>query len=148
MNNLILILHILCGSLGLLIAVGAFFSKKSKGMHTILGNTYHWVFVLLSLSAIALALQDWNNLWWFLAIALFSYSFALVGYLAAKIKWKNWIRFHLIGQGGSFIAMVTALFVVNFGTLNLFVWFLPTIVGTTMLIWFAKEVKAGRRPKY
>jgi len=115
MSSLLLVLHILCGGLGLLIAFGAFFSKKRKGPHTIL---------------------------------VFSYSFALVGYLAAKIKWKNWIRFHLVGQGGSFIAMVTALFVVNFGTLNLFVWFLPTIIGTPILIWFAKEVKAGRKPKY
>ena len=148
MDSLLLILHILCGGLGLLIAFGAFFSKKRKGIHTILGNIYHWVFVLLSLSAIALALLDWKNLWWFLPISLFSYSFALVGYLAAKTKWENWIRFHLIGQGGSFIAMVTALFVVNFGPVNLFVWFLPTIIGTPILIWFANEVKAGRRPKY
>lgn len=148
MESSFLVLHILCGTLCLVMALGAFASNKRKGIHTILGNIYHWVFLLLALSAIALSVLDWERLWWFLPIALFSYAFALAGFLAAKIKWKNWLRFHLVGQGGSFIAMVTAVLVVNFGSSHLIVWFLPSIIGTPIIIWFAREIRAGRRPKY
>ncbi len=148
MESVFLILHVLCGCAGLIIALGAFASKKRKGIHTILGNIYHWIFLILALSAVVLSLLNWERLWWFLPIAFFSYVFALVGFLAAKFKWRNWLRHHLTGQGGSFIAMLTAVLVVNFGSGNFLVWFLPSIVGTPIIIWFAREIKAGRRPKY
>jgi uncharacterized membrane protein YeaQ/YmgE (transglycosylase-associated protein family) len=148
MESVLLILHVVCGIAGLIIALGAFASKKRKGLHTILGNLYHWIFLVLSLSAVALSLLNWERLWWFLPIALFSYTFALVGFLAAKFKWSNWLRLHLTGQVGSFIAMITAVLVVNFGSGNFFVWFLPSIIGTPIIIWLARDIKAGRRPKY
>jgi uncharacterized membrane protein YeaQ/YmgE (transglycosylase-associated protein family) len=148
MEILILILHVFCGAAGLVIGLGAFASKKRKGMHTFLGNIYHWLFLTLSLSAITLSLLNWERLWWFLPIAFFSYAFSLVGFLAAKIKWRNWIRFHLTGQAGSFIAMITAVLVVNFGSDNIFIWFLPSIIGTPIIIWLARQIKAGKIAKH
>src|SRR5690554_5387748 len=143
-----LVLHILTGASGLLLGIGAMYTKKKKGIHTKLGTLYHWCFVGITITASALAILSWERLWWFLPIGIFSYSFALLGFVAAKLKFKNWLRLHLIGQGGSFIAMSTAVVVVNFGSANLFSWFVPTIIGTPILIWLAEAVKAGRRPKY
>ena len=145
MESLFLILHILCGTTGLAIAVGAFLSEKRKGIHTILGNIYHWIFLVMCMSAAALSVIDWDRLWWFLPIAFFSYAFALVGFLAARFKPRDWIRLHLAGQGGSYIAMITAVLVVNFGSGSFIVWFLPTIIGTPLIIFFAREVKTGRK---
>lgn len=143
-----LALHILMGILGLLLGVGAMYAKKQKGAHAKLGAIYHWCFVGITITASVLAILDWERLWWFLPIGIFSYLFALLGFASAKLRFKNWLRLHLIGQGGSFIAMCTAVVVVNFGSANLFSWFVPTIIGTPILIWLAEAVKAGRRPKY
>ncbi|MSR32513.1 MAG: hypothetical protein EXR99_13520 [Gemmataceae bacterium] len=105
-------------------------------------------------SAGALAILDWNRIWWFLPIAAGSYAFALLGYVAAKRRWKGWLRAHLTGQGGSYIALVTALLVVNWETLtgasgvvSPWAWALPTVVGSPIIFWVAGEVARGRRPK-
>lgn len=122
--------------------------KKKQGLHTKIGHLYHHLFALITITALVLAMLNWSRLWWFAPIAIFSYAFALLGFLAAKLKWKNWLRFHLVGQGGSFIAMCTAVMVVNVGSVNLLAWIVPTIIGAPILIWLGKEMKAGRRPRY
>jgi hypothetical protein len=101
-----------------------------------------------------MAILDWERLRMFLPIALGSYAFALVGYLAAKLRFSGWLRVHVIGQGGSYIAMMTALFVVNWeavfdepGRLSFWAWALPTLVGTPIIAWVTREVALGRRPK-
>lgn len=60
----------------------------------------------------------------------------------------------MIGQGGSYIAMVTALLVVNWQTLfdepgrsSFLAWAIPTLVGTPIIAWVTREVAYGRRPK-
>jgi hypothetical protein len=105
-------------------------------------------------SAGTLAILDWSRLWWFLPIAVGSYAFALLGYVAAKRRWQGWLQAHLTGQGGSYIAMVTALFVVNWETLtgtrgvvSPWAWALPTVVGSPIIAWVTREVAFGRRPK-
>ena len=58
------------------------------------------------------------------------------------------------GQGGSYIAMVTALLVVNWenltgsrGVASPWAWALPTVVGSPIIAWVTREVALGRRPK-
>ena len=148
LETLFLMLHILTGASALMLGVAAMGVKKKQGLHTKIGRLYHHLFVLITVTALLLAMLNWSRLWWFAPIAIFSYAFALLGFLAAKFKWKNWLRFHLVGQGGSFIAMCTAVMVVNFGSASLLAWIVPTIIGAPILIWFGKEMKAGRRPRY
>lgn len=145
---IILALHILCGVTAILLGLAAMKVRKSRGCHTTIGEIYHWLFVGLFISASLLSFRDWHRLWWFVPVAAFSYAFALLGYLAAKFRWHNWLRFHLAGQGGSFIAMSTAVLVVNLGTGSWWAWVLPTIIGTPIIAWITREVVAGRRPKY
>jgi hypothetical protein len=87
-------------------------------------------------------------------IAVGSYAFALLGYVAAKRRWHGWLRAHLAGQGGSYIAMVTALLVVNWesltgtrGVASPWAWALPMVVGSPVIAWVTGEVALGRRPK-
>ena len=108
-------------------------ARKRRGRHTRAGEIYHWVMLTVCLSALALALADWHELWWFVPIAVFSYANALVGYLAAKIRWKRWQIAHIGGMCGSYIALVTALLVVNAQPAPLWLWFLPTIVGVPLI---------------
>jgi hypothetical protein len=48
---------------------------------------------------------------------------------------------------GSYIALATALLVVNVGDRLPIVWFLPTIVGSPLIAWLTGEVIRGRRPR-
>ena len=142
----VLVAHIVAGSAGLVLGPLAMRAPKRRGRHTRLGGIYHWNMLAVCLSATALALMDWGELWWFLPIAAFSYANALMGYLAVKIRWRGWLRQHVGGMGGSYIALVTALLVVNTGGEPFFVWFLPTIVGTPLIARAVGRLPPGARP--
>jgi hypothetical protein len=128
-SQIILVFHIACGVVAMLLGIVAMSARKKRGLHTIVGNAYHWVYVCLAVSACVLAALKWETRWWFVPIAVGSYGLALLGFLAAKIRWKNWLDFHLTGQLGSFIAMTTAVLVVNFGNIW-WAWATPTIIGS------------------
>ncbi len=153
-TGLVLTLHITAGVAGLILGSIAMRARKRSGLHTRAGEVYHWVMLAVCLSAAFLALLEWARLWWFLPIATGSYAFALLGYLAAKRWWKGWLVPHIVGQGGSYIAMVTAVLVVNWQTLtgapgisSPYAWTLPTVLGSPVIAWVTYQVRRGRRPK-
>jgi uncharacterized membrane protein YeaQ/YmgE (transglycosylase-associated protein family) len=141
-----LAVHIAAGTTGLLLGPIAMRAPKRRGPHTRLGESYHWVMLAVCLSAAGLAILDWQRIWWFLPIAAFSYANALRGYLAAKRRRPGWLRAHIGGMGGSYIALITALLVVNLGRDLAIVWLLPTVVGSPIIVWVISEVDRGRRP--
>lgn len=136
----ILIMHIVLGGAAMIVGPISMFTRKRRGAHTSSGEIYHWLVLGTCLGAAALALLDWSRIWWFLPIAIGSYAFAFVGYLAAKCRWRGWLIVHIVGQGGSYIALVTAVLVVNWQTMfgtrglgNLWAWVLPTLIGSPMI---------------
>ena len=139
-----LALHIASGTLGLLLGPVAMRAPKRRGRHTDAGTVYFWAMTAVCVSAVVLAVLDWARLWFFLPIAAFSFANALVGYLAVKRRWPGWLRAHIGGMGGSYIALTTALLVVNVGPSPLIVWFIPTLVGTPILLLVTNRV--ARRP--
>ncbi|MCL4744478.1 MAG: hypothetical protein KJZ83_03585 [Burkholderiaceae bacterium] len=147
-TGIVLGLHIACGTGALICGAVSMCARKSRGLHSAAGETYHWLFAGILVSGCTLAFLDWQRLWWFVPVAAFSYAFALLGYLSAKLRWKNWLRHHLAGQGGSYISMITAVLVVNVGVGSWWAWVLPTIVGTPLIAWVTREVARGRRPRY
>jgi hypothetical protein len=153
-HTVALTLHIAAGVAGLILGPVAMFAAKRRGRHTRAGTAYHWVFLVLFLSAVALAVMNWDEVWWLAPVGAFSYTFALVGYLAARRRRGDWLRRHVIGQGGSYIAMTTALLVVNWNDLtgaqgfqSVVPWIVPTLVGSPLIVYVAHEVAAGRRPR-
>jgi hypothetical protein len=150
----ILALHIAAGATGLVLGPIAMAAAKRPGPHTRIGEAYHWTMLVACLSAGTLAALDWPRIGWFLPIAAGSYAFALLGYLAAKRRWPGWLRWHIAGQAGSYIAMVTALLVVNWETLfgspgvrSPWAWALPTLVGSPIIAWVNFQVRRGKRPR-
>jgi uncharacterized membrane protein len=130
----ILALHIAAGSTALILGPMAMRAPKRPGRHPRIGTIYHWVMLTVCLSAAAMALLAFKRIWWFLPIATFSYLNALVAYLAAKRRRPGWLPIHIGGMCGSYIALVTALLVVNLGTTAPVAWALPTIIGTPLII--------------
>ena len=158
MHQQLLIVHIALGFLSLLLGAIAMVAPKRRGIHTLAGESYHWVVLAVCVTAVVLAVWDWAALWWFVPIACGSYAFALLGYLAAKVRWRGWLQWHVSGQGGSYIAMVTAFLVVNWQTLSgssgiysPLAWAIPTLVGSPIIAWTnfrlrQREILAGTRP--
>ena len=152
--NAILTLHITLGVTGLVLGTIALWTRKRHGRHTTVGEAYHWIMLSVCVTATVVAVLDWQRLWWFVLVAAGSYAFALRGYVAAKRRWPGWLRAHITGQGGSYIAMVTAALVVNWqrltgepGVTSLWAWLLPTVIGTPIIAWVQRQVALGKRPK-
>src|SRR4029079_5026290 len=89
------------GAAALAVGPVAAFAAKRRGLHTRLGTFYYWAFVVIFASAVVLAALNCVAAWWLVFVGAFSYSFALVGYLAAKRRRRGWLLWHVSGQGGS-----------------------------------------------
>ena len=155
LSGVILSCHIVLGTTALILGPVAMTARKLPGLHTNVGEAYHWVVLGACLTADTLAILDWNRIWWFLPIAVGSYAFAFLGYVAAKRRWKRMASSAPTGQGGSYIAMCTALLAVNWETLtggargvaSPWAWALPTVIGAPIISWVSREIALGRRPK-
>ena len=136
----------------LLTGLLAGFSKKRRGKHTIFGEIYHGSFVFVFISAVVMTIMHWDESAYLFYIGVFSYSLAFLGYLSAKIRWKNWLGTHIGGMLGSYIGIFTATLVVNvhrIPVLNeypvLWFWFLPTIIGTPIIFLIGRKYSPQKR---
>jgi hypothetical protein len=143
-----LIIHIVTGVICLVTGIFAMSYKKKAGKHTIFGEIYHWSYVFVFITALVMSIIHWQRSQYLFYIALFSYSLAILGYLAVKKKWENWLGFHIGGMLGSYIGIVTATLVVNISSIPvlnqlpiLLIWFLPTIVGTPLIFKVGKKYR-------
>src|SRR3954451_10256587 len=133
LHTAFLAIHIAAGSTGLVLGPVAMRAPKRRGRHTRAGTVYHWNMLVVCLSAVGLAVLAFAQIWWFIPIAAFSYANALVGYLAVRRRRPGWLRRHIGGMGGSYIALVTALLVVNAGVEAWWAWALPSVFGTVLI---------------
>jgi hypothetical protein len=146
MFSAFLYLHIAAGTVGLVLGPISMFAAKRRGLHTSFGLIYFYMMALVCASAAALAILNWAKSWWFLFVAAFSFAFAWRGYRAAKARGQGWLRSHISGMLGSYIAMTTALIVVNASSMpgygsvpDIVYWLLPTIVGAPFITMTAKR---------
>lgn len=146
MFNLFLFIHIISGIVCLASGLFAMLSKKKKGQHTLAGELYHGSFVIVFITVIVMSISHWEESGYLFYIGVFSYSLALLGYLAAKIRWKNWLALHISGMLGSYIGIATATITVNINKIPLLnelpvllFWLLPTIIGTPIIIKIRKK---------
>ncbi len=102
-----LVIHPVVGILAILIGIAAFRVRKFSPSHTMLGELYHWFMLVICISALVISYQ-YGRATVFTYLAPPSYAFALIGYLTAKFRPKNWLAWHISTQGGSFIALITA----------------------------------------
>lgn len=146
MFKTILILHALAGLFGLILGPIAMYAKKSKGLHTKSGIIYFYFMTAVCISGIILSVLSWEKNWWLSIVAVFSYSFCWRGYRAEKMRRPNWLKAHISGMLGSYIAMTTAFIVVNVGRIDaiqnipiIIFWILPTIIGTPFIRMITKK---------
>ncbi|SFL23127.1 hypothetical protein SAMN03159341_104145 [Paenibacillus sp. 1_12] len=127
-------------------------ATKRRGIHTLIGEIYHGAFVAIFITSVAMGIMHWSQSAYLLFIGIFSYSIALYGYLSKKLRWNNWLGKHIGGMLGSYIAIITAVLVVNGPNIplikqlpTLLLWFLPTIIGTPIIILIGKRYKRAKK---
>jgi FtsH-binding integral membrane protein len=154
LDTIMLILHIVAGYLALGIGLVAMFAPKKRGRHTTTGKIYFWLVTTVCASAVVMAILNWEVSSYLFYIAIFSFLFALVGYIAYQKKRKNWMVTHIAGMGGSYIAMVTGFIVVNQQNVaafkdipSLVFWLLPTIIGTPIIKKVGDKYDIRKRTK-
>ena len=128
-------------------------SKKRRGKHSKWGEIYHAAYVVILVTSVTMAILNWESSAYLFYIGLFSYALAFLGYLSVKVKWSNWFTSHIGGMLGSYIAICTAILVVNIPripVLNewnpLIFWFLPIVIGSPLIFMVGQKYKKKFKP--
>ena len=138
------------GALGCHIAAGltcvvtgalAMTAAKRAGRHTVAGSVYFWSLAVVFASATVMAVLRFSEDWHLLLIAVVAFTAGSLAYLARRHRWRGWLRVHLLGMSGSYIALLTGFYVDNGPRLPLWnrlptiaFWLLPTLVGIPLVV--------------
>jgi hypothetical protein len=139
-------MHVAAGLMGLALGPVALFAPATGRLGSRARGAYHAAMLAVCLSAVGLAALRWQELWWFAALAAFSYALARRGHDAARRRRPGWRRGHITGVGGSYIALVTALLVVSADGAIL-TWVVPTLIGVPIIhVARARAARGDGRP--
>ena len=133
--------HIAAGLTCVVTGVLAMTAGKRPGRHTVAGTIYFWSLAVVFTSATVMALLRLGEDWHLLLIAVVAFAAGSVGYLARRRRWRDWLRLHLLGMSGSYIALLTGFYVDNGPNLPLWnrlptvaFWVLPSLVGIPLVV--------------
>ena len=145
LRDILLTLHVAVGSLALVLGPLALW--RSGGGRALVegpvGRSYLWSVLGVTVTAVGLVALDWSELWWLAILAAFSSALALLAFLAPRLRFRGWARACAHGEGGSYIALVTALLVVAVdGPAAVAAWTLPTLVGVPLIEMRAARLRA------
>jgi hypothetical protein len=98
----------------LLLALGAYLmlAPKRGATHRVGGELYFWLLAGTCVSALVIGARH-PGLSVFEVVTPITFGYGLLGYVAGKMRpfrWRDrsWLYWHLLGQGGSYIGVVTA----------------------------------------
>ncbi|MFR9779336.1 hypothetical protein ACL02O_25180 [Micromonospora sp. MS34] len=151
MHTVLVVLHAVSGTLGLLLALPVLLAPKRRGRHTLLGRAYAVAAGCLSISAFGLFAFDPARLWGFALLGGLTLGWLIAGLWIARhrprvLGARGWRIWHLNLMGSTVIAFVTG-FAVQMTDGNLIAWLAPTVVGSLLIArTTAREVaRASRR---
>jgi hypothetical protein len=103
-----LIVHVISSLVALAIGALLLVADKRWRFHGRLGGVYHWTMLLVAVSALSMSAARGRAVI-FTYVTPPSYAFALLGYVSGRVRWSGWLRWHITGQSGSYIALLTGL---------------------------------------
>jgi uncharacterized membrane protein len=131
--------HIAAGLTCVISGAVAAFSPKGYGRHRTFGRVYFGGICVLFATATALAIMRWREDYGLFLIGLVAFSMALTGVIAREHHWPGDTG-HIVGMGGSYVAMVTAFYVDNGKHLPVWdrlptfaFWVLPSLIGVPLI---------------
>lgn len=137
MRNVFLALHVASGTAALVLGpVALFFVQRHRRGAAALRGAYHWIVLVVCVTATVVSVLAWSRLGWLVPVAVLSYALALTGWLGSRRRWAPWVRAH--AWGGSYIALTTALLVVwardISPVLEVVAWVLPAAIGVPLIV--------------
>jgi len=133
-------IHVIAGLVSVISGAVAALSRKGRGRHSTAGRVYFAGISTVFATATALAIMRWREDYGFFLIGLAAFGLALTGFTARVRHWPGDTA-HIIGMGGSYVAMLTAFYVDNGKHLPLWdrlptaaFWVLPSAVGVPLII--------------
>ncbi|MFJ8550883.1 hypothetical protein [Streptomyces sp. NPDC093676] len=138
-----LTVHVLAGLTAVVVGAGAaLVRRKGRGLHTRLGGVYFGAICVVFATATAMTAMRLREDYHLFLIGAVAFSAALTGRAARRRHWSGDTA-HIVGMGGSYVAMLTAFYVDNGSQLPLWdrlptvaYWILPAAVGAP-LTWRA-----------
>jgi hypothetical protein len=142
--------HILSGLVSVSAGVLATTARKRPGRHPKAGRVYLGGLVGVFVTATVLAALRWHEDGYLFGIAAVTLALGIGGWLARPPRRAGRVRWHAIGMGGSFIALMTGFYVDNGARLPLWrllphwsYWLIPSAVGVPLIWWALRRYAAG-----
>jgi uncharacterized membrane protein len=127
---------------------------KGRGRHTRLGDVYVSAICVVFATATGMAVMRWREDYHLFLIGTVAFAAALTGFLARRRHWPGDAA-HIVGMGGSYIALLTAFYVDNGKQLPVWerlptptYWVLPGLIGVPLIyraLRRARERRASAR---
>jgi hypothetical protein len=132
--------HVVAG-LGVVVAgLLAALARKRAGRHPRAGRVYLGALGVVAATAAGLAVLRWPDDVHLLALGVIAFGCGLGGYRARRRRRPGWVRWHILGMGGSYVALLTAFYVDNGPQLPVWqllpawtFWVLPAAVGAPVI---------------
>ena len=145
-----LVVHVLAGLTCVVAGALAASARKRPGRHPTAGRGYLWGIGVVFATATVMAVIRWREDWHLFAIATVAFALAMFGWRARRRRQPNWPRYHAIGMGGSYIALLTGFYVDNGRQLPLWdrlpqwtYWVIPAAIGVPLIGWALRRFRAG-----
>jgi hypothetical protein len=147
-QDALLIIHIVCGAVGLVVAALALFAPKRRGWHTRLGRIYLLAVAGIVSTTLGLFLYAPTELLGLGIIGIATGICAGLGFWMVRarpmLRGGTWFTWHLNLMSSSYISFVTA-FLVQMTDGHLLAWLLPTIIGSPLIALRTARAVTGSR---
>ncbi|MFI5913379.1 hypothetical protein [Dactylosporangium sp. NPDC051541] len=152
-----LVLHVAAGLTCVAAGTLAATARKERGRNPRAGRVYLYGLGVVFMTATVMSVIRWPHDAHLLAVAVVASGLGMTGWWARQRRGRGWVRWHAIGMGGSFIALLTGFYVDNGPQLPVWdrlppiaFWFLPAAVGIPLLYFavrrFTRPVTPRRGP--
>jgi len=137
-DSLLVVVHIPAGVIAVITGAGAMLAEKGGHIHRRCGRIYLGALTVVGLSGVGLVVTRWPRFLHLFALGLVAAALATIGYAA---RGRRSPTVHLVCMGGSYIAMLTAVYVDNGPKLPVWnllppvvFWFLPSLLGVPLVV--------------
>ncbi|HZM79427.1 MAG TPA: hypothetical protein VFC19_27165 [Candidatus Limnocylindrales bacterium] len=145
-----LALHVLAGLTAVFSGALAASARKRPGRHPKAGRVYLWAITAVFVTATVMAMIRWREDWHLFVIAVVAGGLALWGWRSRLRAGRGTVRWHAIGMGGSYIALLTGFYVDNGPQIPLWdrlphwmYWVLPAAIGIPLISLALRRFRSG-----
>lgn len=147
-----LAIHVMAALTAVLSGAGAALTRdKGRGRHTRLGDIYVAAICVVFATGAVMAVMRFGEDYHLLIIGTLACGAALTGLVARRRRWPG-DTVHIVGMGGSYIALLTAFYVDNGRQLPVWdhlpviaYWLLPGLIGIPVIIRAVGRARGRRR---